>query len=123
MTRATNWGLAATAPVRWLIDTNPDIKKWLIDFIEGRAEPLRQIIGPPDPDDLAHSQKIDQPCPLPVVTLVARKMKDHISGVPHCEVKTLKDEETDEVHRWREREFIRRRSAMIGDLVRQGLPH
>lgn len=111
-------GLLAAAPIKWLISSEPDVRRAVEAFILGQGEPTSAVAGPPDADDLAHARRFGHATALPCVTLRMRMVNDHISGVPHVEV-TASDIETDEIEAWRHRAARRARQRLQNHLMTQ----
>lgn len=95
-------GLLAAAPIKWLLDSEGDVRNAVRAFISGEGEPVISVAGPPTDPDLIASRIFGRPTPLPCVLLKLRMVRDHVSGEPHVEV-TATDAEIDEVEAWRQR--------------------
>jgi hypothetical protein len=92
-------GLLAHDNVRWLITSEPDVKKQIQSFIAGQAEPVIDVAGPPSASDLLkYKENPGGAVTLPCVRLKCRMTE--YAFKPAVEV-TCSDMELQELARWR----------------------
>lgn len=107
-----NYGLAAAAPVRWLISFDSGVYDAVRAFIAGMGRDQVDVAGPPTQQDMAlYMHKRGQTVPLPCVRLKMKHAMHHLTGEPGVEV-TCSDRDLEEIKRWY-------RDAMLSQI---GLP-
>ena len=109
-------GLLAAAPIKWLLDSEVDVRNAVRAFVRGEHEPVISVAGPPTDHDLTVSRIFGRPTPLPCVLLRLRMVDHHLTGLPHVEV-TATDREIDEIEDWRQR-ALRKAAERLQDHLR-----
>lgn len=96
-------GLMAAAPVKALIDREPDVQREIAKFVLGELGTDKlNVMGPADPEDMAYFRQDPnrRPKPIfPVVTLNLSIVKHHLTGRVHVKV-TASDEHMHELAVW-----------------------
>lgn len=103
------YGLSAPPLVQWLLQSEPDVKRAVQDFIQDAGPAAFQVAGPlRDNEVYRFRQNQHAPVALPTITLIMRKVKHHLTGQPGVEVKTARDEDLDELAIWHRQAGARR---------------
>jgi hypothetical protein len=101
-----NFGLAAPAPVRWLISFDSGVHDAVRSFIAGIGREEIDVAGPPSEQDMAlYMHKRAQTVPLPCVRLKLKMARHHLTDEPGVEV-TCSDTDLEEIKRWYRRAML-----------------
>lgn len=102
-----NFGLEAHSLVKWLLDSEPDVKRHIAAFAVGQANNIVEVAGPPTDADLAQYRKNEsRRVGLPCVRLSLRMVRHHLTGAPGIRV-DCSDAHIQELARWRWRAYRR----------------
>lgn len=102
-----NYGLAAAAPVRWLISFDSGVHDAVRAFLAGMGREEIDVAGPPTDADMAlYMHKRAQTVPLPCVRLKMKMARHHLTSEPGVEV-TCSDRDLEEIKRWYRCEMLK----------------
>lgn len=100
-----NVALDAHPLVRWLLDTEIDVKRRVAAFASDQASDTIEVAGPPTDADLAQYAKNEsRRVGLPCIRLMLRMVKHHLTGEPGIRV-DCSDDHIQELARWRWRAY------------------
>lgn len=109
-----NYGLAAAAPVRWLISFDSGVHDAVRAFIAGIGREEIDVAGLPTDEDLKlYLDKRGQTVPLPCVRLRMKMARHHLTSEPGVEV-TCSDRDLEEIKRWYRCAMLKGIGALAG---------
>lgn len=93
--------LEAHPMVRWLLDSEIDVRRRVAAFAADQASNVVDVAGPPTASDLRQYAKNEsRSVGLPCVHLTLRRVKHHLTGAPGIRV-DCSDAHIRELARWR----------------------
>jgi hypothetical protein len=97
-----NLALQSHPLVRWLLDSESDVKRAVAAFAADQANSdVVEVAGPPTSADLAQYRKNEsRRVGLPCVRLKMRLVRHHLTGAPGIRVE-CSDADVQELARWR----------------------
>jgi hypothetical protein len=107
------YGLQTVAPIRWLLESEPNVHKAVVAFLADQGEDNIAVAGPPSAAQILSLTRKDnrhEKLELPLVVLRLRKVAHHLTGEPGVEIK-CSDREIDEIVRWKREAQIRKAVA------------
>lgn len=101
------YGLRAHEDVRWLLQTEPDVYRYVVQFIAGVApQAFVDVSGPmPEPDMEAVRRDRNVKPVFPVICLNLKIVTGNLTGDPGVEV-TCSEPHYEELRRWRMMAFL-----------------